>query len=951
MEQRQKLTHYKHSKTQLLEHVYEHVSENDWLEGVDLYQAGRVSSGPVMHGLITGKVASHTGSKIEVRVKIHPSGTVIQWIECTCPKNRKSGIYCEHIAALMLHIDREKPEVVANLDVKMPIKPPTPPRAGKRKLAMNGAADSSQKEQLNASQAFLQHLQGSIHSISLLAHGPTIRVRMEIKQGQISNYDLDLDNAAKFLGANPERPGATDEVKALKVFEEMAELGTRFYQDGPEKIVLERGLALRLQRKMSKAAVDSQKLAVSIDDYRRVAVDNLEGEAAPYLFVPLKSANKLLGKEYFFLPGLGYWPLNRSATKAAWFDMPMTQSFSDDNAARLVEGQFGDYLASSPIWLDKKVKANKILEAPTLSEVRVLSSENGWFYLDPKYGKGSSSVSMAKLRAEFRSTHREYFKTGDSWVKIPEFVTQHDWEIDEGKELLKVDALGMMRIKAAMGDFDQFVGSRKILDKIREGFEFSEKSPAPQITKTKLTLRGYQETGLKWLWWLYRNNLHGLLADEMGLGKTHQAMAMLSALQSEIDEPRKFLVICPTSVLDHWADKINAFAPNLRPIIFHGPKRATLYDSFRQDYSTLLTSYGVLLRDSKKLAEINWDCVILDEAHFVKNNDTATYKAACRIPARMRICLTGTPMENHLGELKNLFDFLVPGYLGSDKYFRKNFVLPIESGKDPQKETDLQRLIYPFKLRRTKKGVLDDLPEKVEDIRHCTLSPEQVRLYREILDGRAKSLVGQLQDESAPIPFIHVFATLQMLKQVCDHPAIMLKVPDYKKFESGKFELLKELLDEAIGSGHKIVIFSQYVEMIKIINSYLHENGILAVSMTGQSKNRGKIIEEFQKNDSIKVFVGSLLAGGIGIDLTAASVVIHYDRWWNASKENQATDRVHRIGQKKFVQVMKLVTRGTLEEKIDRIIASKQNVFSKFLERDEEIFGTLSRQELIDLLQ
>jgi superfamily II DNA or RNA helicase len=942
------LTAQKQNKTQLLEHFYEHLSENDWLDGVDLYQAGRVTSGPPMHGLLIGKVAAHNDAKAEVRVKIHPSGTVIQWIECTCSKNRKLGVYCEHIAAFMLHVDREKSEFVSRLDLKMPLKPPTPQKLGKKAL---NSPDRLTKDPAGASQTLLQHLQGSIHSISLLAHGPTIRVRIEIKQGTVTHYDLDLDSAAKFLSANPSSPGATDEIKALSVYEEKAELGTRFYEDGPEKIVAERVIAIKLLRKPTKIQMEAIKIPTVLQEGRRVSVENLEGEKGLFLFIPIRSANKYLGKEFFFVPGRGYWPLDRSSTKDAWSEMPLAKTFSDDDAARLVEGNFSDFLAAGPIWLDKKVKANKILEAPTLSEVKVLSSENGWFYLDPKYGKGSSSVSMAKLRSEFRSNRREYYKSGDHWLKIPEFVTQHDWEVDESRELLKVDALGMMRIKASLGDFDQFVGSKTMLDKIREGLEFSDKALTPTINHTKLDLRGYQETGLKWLWWLYRNNLHGLLADEMGLGKTHQAMAMLSALQSETSAPRKFLVICPTSVLEHWEDKILAFAPNLKPIIFHGAKRGGLYDTFLQDRSTLLTSYGVLLRDNKKLAETNWDCVILDEAHYVKNNNTATYKAACRIPARMRICLTGTPMENHLGELKNLFDFLVPGYLGSDKYFRKKFILPLEAGDNPELENDLQRLIYPFKLRRTKKVVLHDLPDKIEDIRHCTLSQEQVRLYREIVEGRAKPLIGQLENDSSPIPFLHVFATLQLLKQVCDHPAVMLKSPDYKKYESGKFELLKQLIDEALGSGHKIVIFSQYVGMIKIINAYLAENGILSVCLTGQSKKRGKIVEEFQTNDNVKVFVGSLLAGGIGIDLTAASVVIHYDRWWNASKENQATDRVHRIGQKKFVQVIKLVTKGTLEEKIDRIIASKHKVFSKFLEKDEEIFGTLSRQELIDLLQ
>jgi SNF2 family DNA or RNA helicase len=231
------------------------------------------------------------------------------------------------------------------------------------------------------------------------------------------------------------------------------------------------------------------------------------------------------------------------------------------------------------------------------------------------------------------------------------------------------------------------------------------------------------------------------------------------------------------------------------------------------------------------------------------------------------------------------------------------------------------------------------------------MSEEQVALYKEVLALKARPLVEQLTDEQATVPYLHVFATISLLKQICDHPALVKPGAEYTKHESGKFELLKALLEEALGSGHKIVIFSQYLQMIDIIKHHLQTMGVGHVTLTGQSRDRGSIISRFQNDESCRVFVGSLLAGGIGIDLTAASVVIHYDRWWNASKENQATDRVHRIGQNKNVQVIKLVTRGTLEEKIDRLISSKKSLFDKFIDRDEEIFKNLTRQELIELLQ
>lgn len=300
--------------------------------------------------------------------------------------------------------------------------------------------------------------------------------------------------------------------------------------------------------------------------------------------------------------------------------------------------------------------------------------------------------------------------------------------------------------------------------------------------------------------------------------------------------------------------------------------------------------------------------------------------------------MSGTPIENNLTELKSIFDFLLPGYFGSDDFFRRNFVLPITQKNTVSAELNLQRMIHPFKMRRTKNLVLKDLPEKVEDVKHCHLSEAQVKLYREVVDLKSQPLLRQLADENTPVSYLHVFAVITLLKQICDHPRLVAPDMETQNFESGKFELLKGILSEALDSGHKIVIFSQYLGMIALIVEYLKSQNIDHAILTGQTTNRGQVIKRFQEDDNCKVFCGSLLAGGIGIDLTAASVVIHYDRWWNASKENQATDRVHRIGQNKNVQVYKLVTRGTLEEKIDLLIASKKSLIEKFLDRDEEMF-------------
>ena len=943
------MTATKVKKLDLLEHFYNHLNDRDWLEGVDLYQSGKVIGVANHEHLLVGSVQTHDGSKRDVRLKMHPNRKVIQWMECTCKKNRTHGAYCEHLAAFIIHAEREQSQFFSDLDTASPIKPPSSQkRLGKKKAGEHLPLEGGTRAK--ASQTLLQHLQGSIHGLSFSASKPKLKVKIELKPGSITSYELDLDGSAQFIRDNKNLASQCATTRDIASLDITAEFGIAIRSIDTEKIVVERVVGLPCSDKRYQSLKAKLKLRHQFGVFNRYPLGEDSGVAkSKYILIPYKSCDSLVGQEYFFMTRVGFTPVLRNSVTPGWFDMPLTKQFRNDQAAQLVDSQFRDLLALGTTWIDPELDQTTIVDDFSVDRVKVHTQHDGWFFLDPRYGKGKATVSMTQLMHHYKNKKRSYFRQGNTWIKIPEFIRGHDWQLDSTNTYLKVDTLGLLRLKAMVGQLDQFAGSKKILDEIRQRTEFENCSKVPPLKDTKLTLRSYQLEGLKWLWWLYQNHLHGLLADDMGLGKTHQAMAIMSSIQSQEDSPR-FLVICPTTVLDHWENKISEFAPNLKPIRFHGPKRIDALDRLRNDKRTLITSYGILLRDIKRLSEQQWEVVILDEAHFVKNNNTSTYRAACVLRSRMRLCLTGTPLENHLGELKNIFDFLVPGYLGSDEYFRKNFQNPIEQKRDPRDELALQRLVYPLKLRRTKSQVLTDLPAKIEDVMKCSLSEEQIRLYRDIVQIKAKPLLNKITDDSEPIPYLHVFALLQLLKQVCDHPMLVAKHLNVETAKSGKFELLKELLREALASNNKVVIFSQYIGMIDIISDYCAAEGISSVTMTGQTRDRGKVIERFQNDSSVKVFIGSLLAGGIGIDLTAASVVIHYDRWWNASKENQATDRVHRIGQDKFVQVFKLVTKGTLEEKIDQMIERKQIMFSKFLEKDEEIFKKLSRQDLIDLL-
>ncbi len=943
-------------KTRFIDHFYQHIGEEDWADGVDLYQAGRIGDFQIFPaGLITAKIRDISSKPHEVRIKMHPTGAMIQWLECTCKKNRVQGKFCEHIAAIAVHLDRERQDIVRLLDIRMPVKPPansskrTTPED--REALARDAASSVRGKSAGAVQSVITQAGEGLHSISLLAGGPVLRVRVELKPGHVSHYDLTLDEAARFLSDHPQHKKAAAEVAELRVYTFPAKLGTRMHLEGDETIVAVKTLAIDLEK--------DRRLALQLKKNGRQVASVIEVEragraakqpAVTRSFMDKPSKTLHLGEAFCFVPGIGYFPLDRTGVNQTWAESSDTIKFTGDDAAKLAESGFKSIAANGILWIEPELVDEVVLVSPQLSMIEILGESDGWFNLDPRYKAGETTISMIELLQKLKKEKRKYIKSGKVWLKIPDLVANYNWQTNDSGDALKVNALGLMRLKAALGGFDQFAGSKKILNTIRSRYEFSSETAVPTLKNSKLNLRPYQENGMKWLWWLRQNQLHGLLADEMGLGKTHQAMGLLNLVAQQTKRWR-FLVISPTTVLDHWEDKLRVFSPDLNPMKFHGPARTNLAPKVLSDNITVITSYGVLLRDNKMLASQKWDVVVLDEAHFVKNSETATYQAACQLNTEMRVCLTGTPMENHLGELKNIFDFLLPGYLGSDDYFKRNFSQPLADGSNLEVELALQKLLHPFKMRRTKHQVLPDLPAKIEDIRHCGMSDEQVTLYKEVLALKARPLLEQLQDEKSSVPYLHVFATISLLKQICDHPALVTKSVDYTRHASGKFDLLKELLEEALGSGHKIVIFSQYLQMIEIIKKHLTSLGVGHVALTGQSRDRGAIIQKFQTDESCRVFVGSLLAGGIGIDLTAASVVVHYDRWWNASKENQATDRVHRIGQNQNVQVLKLITRGTLEEKIDRLINSKKSLFEKFVDRDEEIFKNLSRLELIELLQ
>lgn len=596
------------------------------------------------------------------------------------------------------------------------------------------------------------------------------------------------------------------------------------------------------------------------------------------------------------------------------------------------------------------------------SSIELSDQKPGHYTLKLKYHTERGEVPVTNLWQAMKEKKRFFFHEAGlidleekrfNWVRLlaKGQVDRRSHTLDlSTMELIRLNALEEIHLQRGKGEV--YVRSKQILEEITQF-----RIPAePDLTGLASTLRPYQVLGIRWLWFLFQHHLSGLLCDDMGLGKTHQAMALMAAIfndRKKRDEkgPCHFLVVCPTSVIYHWEEKLRQFLPQARICTFHGTDRSM--EDFHRQYDILLTSYGIWRNENELLKEVKFELAIFDEIQIAKNNTSRIYTSLLNVDARMRLGLTGTPIENRLRELKSLFDIVLPSYMPAETDYREFFIKPIEKDGSRERRVLLSRLIKPFVLRRRKEEVLLDLPEKIEEIAHCELLDDQKKLYKEVLEKQRNNLLQELREDKNPIPYLHVFALLSSLKQICDHPAVFLKEPKkYKEYQSGKWELFLELLNEARESQQKVVVFSQYLNMLDIIEEYLKETGIGYATIRGATADRAQQVHRFNHDPDCEVFIGSIQAAGLGIDLTAGSVVIHYDRWWNAAREDQATDRVHRMGQTRGVQVFKLVTLDTFEEKIDKMIAKKASLMEEVVGIDDhQIVKQFSRDDIIQLLQ
>ncbi len=471
-------------------------------------------------------------------------------------------------------------------------------------------------------------------------------------------------------------------------------------------------------------------------------------------------------------------------------------------------------------------------------------------------------------------------------------------------------------------------------------------SPVPE--EIQATLRPYQTEGVNWLERLRLMFLSGILADDMGLGKTLQAIVAIAQYRQK--KKGLTLIVCPTSLLYNWKEEFSKFDPQLKVLVIDGipSSRKRLIENMRK-YDVVITSYTLLQKDVEHYKQISFGYIILDEAQHIKNRGTRNAKSVKMISVEHRLILSGTPIENSLDEMWSLFDFLMPGFLGTYDRFVEKYIRI--SGAEQTKNLEyLRKKVAPFILRRMKSDVLHDLPPISEIVYHCQLSDTQQQLYRSYAESARNELVKLVERDGFDRVQIHVLATLTRLKQICCHPAIFAK-EKAEMGDSAKYDMLMELLQTLIEGKHKTVIFSQYTRMLQIMREDFEHRGIRFAYLDGSSKNRLEIVKQFNEDETIPVFLVSLKAGGTGLNLVGADTVIHYDMWWNPAVENQATDRVHRMGQKKNVSSYKLITLNTIEEKIAELQKRKKGLVKKVVSCDDEAIAKLTWEDVLELLR
>lgn len=578
-----------------------------------------------------------------------------------------------------------------------------------------------------------------------------------------------------------------------------------------------------------------------------------------------------------------------------------------------------------------------------------VQEDNDWFDIHAMVHFGEHSVPFIALKQHILHKKREFLLPDGEIAIIPEkWFTQYSslFSLGDGNSSLKLK-------KHHVGLIDDLsensLANVTLHRKLQRLSDFEDISETRMPDHFKGELRSYQKAGYNWFGFLREYNFGGCLADDMGLGKTIQTLAMLQKLKEEdLAKQTKStsLIIMPTSLIYNWMSEAKKFTPKLKILAHTGTFRNKEIDGFIE-YDVIITTYGITRVDAGILSHFYFNYIILDESQNIKNPASKSFKAVRALKSRHRLILSGTPVENSVGDLWTQLTFLNPGLLGTQSFFNEEYVQAIEKKKDEEKARKLQALIKPFVLRRTKEQVAAELPPKTEQIFYCDMSEDQASFYEKTKSAYRNDLMTSMEDGSFNKKQIQMLQGLTALRQLANHPQM---VDESYMSDSGKFENVLEALDNVLKGGHKVLIFSQFVKHLAIFRKHFDAENIDYAYLDGATKNRGEIVTRFQEDDALKLFLISLKAGGVGLNLTQADYVFILDPWWNPAVEQQAVDRSHRIGQDKKVFIYKFIAKDTVEEKILALQNRKKKLAKTLITTEESFIKSLSKADIQEIL-
>lgn len=671
------------------------------------------------------------------------------------------------------------------------------------------------------------------------------------------------------------------------------------------------------------------------DNTKQVSV-TVEKEDDKYTFHRVRRSIEKEKKVVKFLEEIGL-PL-----KHARLTMPTSRAFSWIRECRSL-------LETSGITIMQNEKEQKkYFLGP--SEISIEVKENiDWFDIHAVIRFGDFEIPFKMLRNYILKNKKEIQLPNGEIAVIPEEWFEQFAELMAFSEETLLDgALSLQKHHVALvnelneSNLAQLQISRK-LEKLKS-FEQIEDLPLPKGFKGEL--RPYQKAGFNWMNFLREYNFGGCLADDMGLGKTVQTLALLQGMKEQTDKSVSLLIM-PTSLVYNWEKESEKFTPEICILNYTGVKRSKDVTAFI-NYDLIITSYGIVRQDIALLEQFHFNYIILDESQVIKNPDSNIAKAVKVLKSTYRLILTGTPIENTTLDLWSQMTFLNPGLLGSKSFFKSKFQIPIEKKNDESKIKKLFSIIKPFVLRRNKSQVATDLPEKIESIRYCTMSEAQEEAYEKVKSSFRNEIMDQIESGGMGKSHMMILQGLTKLRQIANHPHM---ADDTYTGDSGKLEDISYMLEDALDKHHKVLVFSQFVKHLKIVSAYLEKQNIPFAYLDGSTKDRQKEVERFQEDEGIKVFLISLKAGGLGLNLTRADYVFLLDPWWNPAIEAQAIDRAHRIGQKNTVFTYRFITKNSVEEKILILQKNKRKLAADLITTEESFVKSLSKNDIASILE